>query len=63
MTSTGKGPVFISTPLEVVLETNNILVVHLSLETPITGKLEALAEGKNEERAPPVLRGSMLNLM
>jgi len=46
MTSTGKWPVFFSTPVEVVLETNNILVVHLSLETPITGKLEALAEGK-----------------
>jgi len=46
MTSTGKWPVFISTPLEVVLETSNILVVHLSLATPITGKLEALTEGK-----------------
>jgi len=35
----------------------------LSLETPITGKLEALAEGKNEERAPPVRRRNTLTLV
>jgi len=49
MNSTEKGLFFISTPLDVVLETNNILV-HLLLETPITGKLEVLVEGETTKK-------------